>query len=667
VAEDDEQGRAAVAEIQRGLTAELETGGCETNLARALRQAADRVQGRRVVAIVIVSDGQITSRDESGKMNALRAAVSDVAKRHIPIYAVGVGDPELRQNVRLTQLQGPVKVRKGSDIELTAYLANSNCGGQVVELRLFYRPAGVQDWQDTGVASQVKLAGEPGLRRLEEQKEVLRHEAGQLGKFEYKVEVKPLERESDTEDNSATAKVEVSDERVKVLLVSGDGGWEFQYLRNLLLRSPERYAVSSWQQNAETDFNQEASSGMQLTQLPRESKELFTYEAVILYDPAYTEGGFDGEFVNVLEDFVSNHHGAVCYIAGNKYTELNLTHIDPRGRPGPFDKLAAMLPVVLDRQTINIAARILSGRPSAWPVLPTAVGLDHPVLRLGRDDPENLHIWQSLPGVYWSYPVIKLKPLASALAVSSDPERRIVGAGDEPAPMVAMQYYGKGRVLYLGTDESWRWRYLEDGEYHKRFWFNAVDWLASGRLQKSRVIITTGADRFSVGEKMRIRVEAYDKDYRPLEDETFVVEMVPATGEPVEIELRRDAKRKTKVSGQYEGEIPLTAVGRFELTAKRNDPDYKDLVAGKTITVILPEEERRHPEADPTTLQTMAPGENFMLIHEADRLPGAMPKGKLPPLFNEVPRDLWDVPLAIVMVVTLLGGEWILRKRYNMA
>lgn len=500
----------------------------------------------------------------------------------------------------------------------------------------------------------------PDSEQSRDQEVKLRAEADALGEFLYKVEVKPLEGEFSAEDNSATAKLRISEEKLKILLVSGGAGWEFQYVRNLLLRSPEQYAVSVWQQDADLKFNQEASTGMRLSRLPRTRPELYEYEAVMLYDPAYTKGGFDKDFAELLEDFVGDHHGGLCFVASNKYSDANLAVGNET-----FAALAALLPVELGRRTLNIAERIVQGEPTAWPVMPTAVGLDHPVLRLGQNEQQNRAVWRALPGVYWSHPVVKLKPLASPLVSSGDPLNRTGDGSGEPTPLIAVQYYGKGRSLYIGFNETWRWRYAADGMYHRRFWSNVVDFLAAGRLQRKRIIITTGADRFAVGENLRIRAEVYGRDYEPLDEETFEVEMIDAATKQVrKIVLQRDPKKKAK--GHFEAALPLKTVGTFELTAKRDDPAYEDEVAGKTIVVTLPEEEFRHPEADRATLETIAPEGRFVMVHASDELVRLVPSGKMS-VFRDVPHELWDVPMVIVVIVLLLGVEWILRKKYNMA
>ncbi|MDY7009960.1 MAG: hypothetical protein SVV80_04325 [Planctomycetota bacterium] len=670
VAGDDPVRQAAASDEIAAAFEGLSSGGYETNLASALRDAADRLEGRRVAGIVLISDGQPTTGSDTG--NRLSAARDYIRQRGIPVFSIGVGDPVPPQNVAVVRLQGPTEVRKGSAIEMTAYLSNRNCAGQTVEIRLFRKPVtgdgttnrnveAPETWTDTGVSKQVTLAGAAGSTGNETQEvSLVVEKAGDLGEFFYKAEVTPLDREFSDEDNAATTKVRVSEEKIKILFVSGDAGWEFLYLRNLLLRSPDRYALSAWQQNAEAKFNQEASSEkMRLKQLPRTRPELFKYDAVILYDPAYTKEGFDEQFVGMLESFVSDHHGGLCYIASNKHSDVNLT-----GR-GPFKALSDLLPVVLGQRSGHIAAHIARDRPTAWSLIPTPLGLEHSATRLGQRAEENETIWRILPGVYWAHPVLSLKPLASPLAISGDPTDRMSGPDGEATPLIAVQYYGKGRSLYFGFDESWRWLAVDDGMYYRKFWTNVVDFLSAGRLQKKRIIITTGADQFAVGEKMPVRVEAYDKDYKPLDKETLQVDIVETTtGQVQTITLRPDARKKAR--GHYEAPVTLKDVGVFELTAMRDDPSYKDEVAGKTITVTLPAEEFIHPEAAPVMLETIASEERFMVVHDSDRLIRLIPSGKLT-VFNDVPHELWDVPLAIILVVLLLAAELILRKKHNMA
>ncbi len=664
--EEVDQAEARIEEAFGQLTA----GGYETKHAAALRTAAKKLQGHRVAGIVLISDGQATGGDDVA--NRLRSAMAMLRQRGIRVVSVCVGDEVPPENVAMVRLQGPVEVRRGSTIELTAFLANRNCGGRSVDLKLYRRPVAGGDWVDTGVSKQVKLVGQAGSGRNEAQEVTLRAEADELGEFVYKIVAESLEREFSSADNAAATKIRITDEKIKILVVSGDGGWEYQGLKDVLQRNPDRYAVSFWQQDADPDYNQEASDPqLRITQLPRKPEDLYKYEAVILYDPAYTTNGFDATFVGLLDDFVANYHGGLCYIASRKHSDLNLT-----GNEEVFKPLEALLPVVLEPQSLNIRQRIYQNEPVGRTVVPTAAGQDHPVLRFGRTAQETLEIWDLLPAVYWSHPVRRLKPLATTLAVSSDASDVMSVGRMERTPLVAVQYYGKGRSLYLGFDETWRWQAMSDGMFHRRFWRNVVDFLTAGRFQKKRVIITTGADQFSIGEELTISAEVYDPKYQPLQDEEFHVVMInTATGDEEVIELGRYAtveegddgtRRLALPPGHYRKKISLSKVGSFRLTARQDDPAYKGEVAEKTIRVDLPAEEFVHPEADPALMADVAPQGRALRIDQAEKIVEMVSVAPMT-LFNDELHSLWDTPLTIVIIVMLLAAEWMARKKYNMA
>jgi len=657
---------AGVAELLGRLTA----GGYETNLPAALRDAAEEVLGRRVAGVVVLSDGQMTAQDAGDR---LADAVAFAAQSGLRLYPVLVGDPTPPKNVAVTGLQAPRQVRRGARTEMTVSLAHRNLAGQRVTVKLLRRKRDADAWAETGVSQPVVLDGEtppapaaPGATRSKGVQSVaLPVEPDAIGEFVYRAVVDPHPDERNTDDNAADADVKVSDEKIKVLLVSGDAGWEFQYLRNFMLRQPELYRLSVWQQNADKEINQAASTGMKLNHLPRELPELVGspggkphpgYDVVILYDPQPTVDGFDETFVGLLRTFVQRHGGGFCFIAGNKYSAAVL-----RSR-GPYEGLSAMLPVVLGANTSDIVERIGRRRPQPWPLRLTSYGADHPVTRFGGTAEDSAGVWKVLPGIFWSHPVLKVKPLARTLAESSNPLRR-TGSND-PEPLLVTQPYGTGRVLYMGFDATWRWRYIRDSYYHRLFWSNVIRYLAT--LQARHVVITAGGDRFSAGERITVEAEVYDENFNPLKKPAFEVEKVDTqTGEAETIVL--EAVDTEKKPGRYEATLRATRTGTFELTALKGDPMAAEKVQTKVIRIELPKAESVRPEADRATMQNLAsrPG-NFLTIDEVDRLAERIPVDRKTAV-REVPWELWDSNLTLLVIVALLAIEWMLRKKYNMA
>jgi len=652
---------APVAERLAALLGPLTGSGYETNITLALRDAMERTRGRRVAGIVLVSDGRSTAAG-----GGLTGALEYARRRGVPLYAVAVGDPTPPKRLAVTGLRAPRQVRRLARVEFTAMLSHRNMGSQTVRVRLLCRRSDRTEWTDTGAAKTVKLADDDaetdrGLRHV-----TLHHEPDELGRFIYKAVVEGGDDAKGPEARGAgEAVVEVSDEKIKILLVTGDAGYEFQFLKNFLFRTRDRYRLSVWQQNADKDISQVASTGMKLGRLPRELEELIGspsgkphpgYDVVILYDPQPTQDGFDERFVGMLKTFVRSHGGGLCYVAGNKYSESTLA---TGGTGGPYAQLADLLPVVLAPNRVDFAARIGQRRPAPWPVRLTSYGLDHPVTRLDDSSEQTAGAWEALPGIFWSHAVRKQKPAARALAVHSNPMRRT--ARNDPEPLVVVQPLGAGRVLYVGFDETWRWRFVRDAYYHRRFWSNAVRFLAS--LKARRVVITTGGDRFSVGEKITVEVEAYDDQYRPIRNETFELKMTNvATAESKKLTLK--AVDPENRPGQYKTTLVARRTGTYELEADR---DADDAPQAKQILIELPQAEARRTEADLAAMKTIASRpENFLHVHEVDRLAGLIRPGRLT-TYHDVPRELWDSPAALFLIVLLLVTEWILRKKHNMA
>jgi hypothetical protein len=298
-------------------------------------------------------------------------------------------------------------------------------------------------------------------------------------------------------------------------------------------------------------------------------------------------------------------------------------------------------------------------RPQAWPVRLTGYGLDHPITTLESPAEDNQKIWNVLPGVFNHQAVARRKPAARVLAEHSDPTRK-TQSRDEPVPLIAVQNVGGGRVVYIGTDETWRWRFLSDGLYHRRFWGNVVRFLAP--LHARQVMITTGGDRFSAGAKITVEVEAYDTAYHPLKADEFTIRMIDRKTGNVETHTLPAVDGKP---GRFRAEITPAHTGTYELTC---DPKFADAskVASKQIVVHLPRAEQRRSEANAHTMRTVASKDEFALqAGDIDRLAELIPPGKLQTV-REKRFTLWDTRAMWILIALLLTAEWFIRKRVNM-
>ena len=413
----------ALAEIRQAAET-LRADGFQTDLVAAVRDAVDQMRGRRVAGLVVLSDGQCTTGNASDvRLNGVRQFARD---RGIPLVAVCVGDDSPPKNIRVAGLELPRQIRLEGTVDAKVSVLSRNYDGRSITVRLLRQKMGQTQWQGVGESVQATIGTEEGPRGTDvgpraadqgprndsagAEKEptatevAIRVRGDQEGQFLYKAVVDPLPEEALTNDNSATARMAISNDKVRVLLLSGEAGWEFQYLRNFLLRYPDKYMVSVWQQNADKGFNQEASTaGMQLSELPRTPEALVDkYDVVILVDPAYTEGGFDQTLAKLLNQYVGEYGGGLCYVAAGRHTSDNLAAGSIGGgarSANPFDPLLDVLPVNLGREGLVIPDTSGIGAAQGWPVRLTGVGLDHPVTQLADNPKASREVWDLLPGI----------------------------------------------------------------------------------------------------------------------------------------------------------------------------------------------------------------------------------------------------------------------------
>ena len=123
---------------------------------------------------------------------------------------------------------------------------------------------------------------------------------------------------------------------------------------------------------------------------------------------------------------------------------------------------------MIEPRLVEIDATAAQADQAALPpgavVRPLTNGLERdswPMLQLDLDAEKNGEIWAGLPRIPWLV-AGRAKPGATVLAVAG---------GDDSAAVIAAQPYGLGKVLWVGTDGTWRcWRFRTGDRFHHRFW-----------------------------------------------------------------------------------------------------------------------------------------------------------------------------------------------------
>jgi hypothetical protein len=273
----------------------------------------------------------------------------------------------------------------------------------------------------------------------------------------------------------------------------------------------------------------------------------------------------------------------------------------------------------------------------------------------------------------WYQPVERLKPLATTLA--EHPADTCVD-GRSPQPLIAIQSYGRGEVVYVGFNETWRLRRKYGQRYYRQFWGQMIHRLALRHALGAgkRFVVRTDRRRYQADDRVLLTVEAYDANFDPLGEEKLpgrklTAEWIrPEDGAPENAGSRTLSVSQLRV-GVFEAQIPVFAEGEHRLRVK--DPitdEYTDV----TFQVQSVSAERQRAVRNVNLARAIAKAtggrdhdlETVRLLSEQLEATSRVETDlEVISLWN--PRRLtW---LFFACVVLLMLGQWLGRKSVNLS
>ena len=232
---------------------------------------------------------------------------------------------------------------------------------------------------------------------------------------------------------------------------------------------------------------------------------------------------------------------------------------------------------------------------------------------------------------------------------------------DEAMPILATQYVGAGRVLFSGTDETYRWRSVHREQYD-RFWVKGIRYLFEGRITagSSKLRIDINSEKLELGEPLRVTVTAKDDTYQPLVVESLSMQIVRENDAPISLQLTPVAD----APGQYEATFRPVQTGFFRI--KPIGGDAKTDVAFQVVAAAI---EKEGP-VDIEELGAIASAKGGQLFTTPTELLDAVDKDLVRSRTTtesfRTPHAMWDSWLTVAVILTLLAIEWWLRKMWNL-
>jgi len=284
----------------------------------------------------------------------------------------------------------------------------------------------------------------------------------------------------------------------------------------------------------------------------------------------------------------------------------------------------------------------------------TAAGRANPMLRLSDKDEENTALWKQLPPLYWIAKVARPKPAAEVLLVDPDPARE---SRFGKMPVVAYQQYGLGQVMYVGTDNTWRWRKNAGEIYYTTLWGQIAQRVSLQRFLggSARTQLTTDRQNYLTGDRISIYARLYGVGFEPVQEPAVkgFYGLKNAQGPHPEVSLRPIPEQP----GLYRAEFVAPAPGNYQFWVEQ-DPDTR-----LDFNVTEPKFELGETAMNAPLLEEIASATGGAFFREEDlyKLPETI-RLKSERVRSPLEVELWASPFYFLLLLGVVTVEWVLRK-----
>ncbi|MFT5473395.1 MAG: hypothetical protein ACI856_001727 [Kiritimatiellia bacterium] len=600
--------------------ASLKAVETSTTLAESLTKLAGTGRGSPLAGIVLLTDGLDTS------LRSSEAAISDLGEHGVPIYPVpvGIADPDdvsirtvVIQEVAFSGDKVPVRVQiKSKGYEKRIATLKVNLNGRAVSRK------------------SISLEGGLQFEDIFFHVDIYEKEAAKV-----EVVIEPFEDEATAENNHTERSVSVVNEKINILCIEGSARWEYRYLRAMLKRDP-RFKTTFIATRAKPDIAKNSSE--YIARFPELREDVFKYDLVILGD--VDAEFFTNEELQLLEELIRDRGGSLLVLCGSRYT--------PTSYSGTV--IEKMMPVAFEAE-----GEWDDVDDSVYPVL-TPEGRSSLVMTLETDTEKNDRIWSRVAPLDHLPPLRSPKPGATVLASLSDTSAR-----NDAYPFVAWHRYGAGKCMSIASDRLWMLRFKMGDKYHWRVWSQSLQFLTLSRLmgEHKRIRLETDRSTYQNGERTLLYAKVLDDTYNPENRSGFRVEIKSLDDAAASTTSLRLVPNVTK-PGLFEGYFNPPKAGRYLVQSNADDEDYSNTTEFQ-VTDLNPE--MANTDMQLATLKRIADisGGECLSLSEFKKLSTLVDRTA----HTETTRtdhSLWRNGGLALLVIALMGFEWIFRRRYDL-
>lgn len=601
-----------------------------SRLGDAVHGVLQEFRGASLGGIVFLTDGVTTDGDD------LSTAARHAARAGVPLWFVGLGDAREPPDVILGDLRVDDSVLAGDRLIFEAHLTVRGGSNRPISVTLAEKQGdSLKELARVEVAPD--SAGSPVKFKLA-------HTPQEAGDRDFVISVPAMPDEQDLSNNRLERTITVEEfKRTRVLYIEDRPRYDFRFVKTLFERESEAIKGNKSLElkvllgDAAADFPRQDRSALEA--FPSSKDELLSrFDAIVLGDLPPDHPLLGEKRLQWIAEFVKEKGGGLLCLAG------------PRSMPHAYrgTPLAAVLPVEGGTRGGQV-------RPAGYQPLLTASGRVHAAFRLAAEEEENAALWKTLRPMFWAASGWIPKPAAESLLVLP-PEP------GQPAsePLVLQQFVGAGRVMLIGYEESWRWRWRDDEPKFNQYWVQLVRYLARTRPSRPELRLDRQTP-YRRGEPARVTVR-FPEDRPPPASDSVVRVAIDRAGSPRQTValapvIGARATYETLLTRLAEGVSTITLLG----------------VEGRPVTaqarVLPPPGEMDRVQLNRPEMERAAQVSRgrYYATADTDQLIDDLPPPPRVTLHQpRPPWPIWNTPAVVLLGLGLAAGEWLLRKRLQL-
>jgi uncharacterized membrane protein len=570
-------------------------------------------------AVVLLSDGA----DNAGGIDL--QTISAIRRQRIPVHTVGFGREHPQRDVEIADAIVPARALPQSKLTAEVTLQSYGLSGAKAKLS-------VRDGGKALASKEIDLKPDGVL-----QTESLVFDCGTAGTKTLEIGVDPIAGEENALNNKVTRLVNVEKAKPRILYIEGEPRWEYKFIRRALDDYPN-IEIASMLRTTQNKIYRQGTTEKELEDgFPAKAEDLFVYQGLIIgtVEASY----FTATQQTLIHDFVDRRGGGVLFLGGRASLS------DGGYQQSP---LADLMPVALPANN-GTFHRDFSGQEL------TAAGAQSIICRLDDDPARNLERWKKMPQLANYQDVGDPKPGATVLL-------NVVPAGHRPSPLLITENFGHGRTALFATGGSWRWKMWTDhaDKTQPMFWQQMFRYLVTDT--PGPVTATTPKSVLADDARVPIRVEVRDKEYKPVTNANVQARFLGPGGSTATVQLAPQPMEEGVYTAEWSAEKPGSYVAEI-LAGRDQEALGSDVLSFRREDGVA---ENFHTSQNRELLEKLSQqtGGRYYTPADASKLSKEISYSEAGITTRET-RDLWDLPVVFLLLISIRAAEWLLRRKWG--